>query len=278
MTVIEKIEYNIKSSKKYGWQPGWFGAKHFDDNLLEKITSFQIESDIDADGLVGPTTYRRIYTDRTSNLDYLRNKIIISDDVLIDVPFNVNHTYNQDFFKGCFKQFKGERTPIQVVTHWDATLSAEHCIKILKKRGISTHFAIDNDGEVFQLVNCNNIAWHASGHNNHTIGIDFSNAFYLKYQDYYIKNVGKGRPVIKSVVHGAKYEHLGYYPEQLRSYRELLDALLPYYDIPRETPEMGTLCKDAVSKKYHGVVSHYHLTKRKIDCAGLNIREILYNE
>lgn len=273
--MTKEIEYNIKSAKKYGWQPGWFGAKEFDEELIKKVKLFQIESDIDPDGLVGPTTYRRIYTDRVSNLDYLSNKIIISDNVLIDVPFNVNHTYNQDHMKGCFKEFKGTREPYQIVTHWDATLSAENCIKILKKRKISTHFVIDNDGEIYQLVNCNNIAWHAGTHNNHSIGIDLSNAFYTKYNDWYEKNIGLKRPVITSKVHGATYTHLGYYEEQLEAYRQLLNSLTTYYGIPRTTPPEGVLCEEAVKKKYHGIVSHYHLTTRKIDCAGLHIKEIL---
>ena len=46
--------------------------------------------------------------------------------------------------------------------------------RVLEKRGISTHFVIDNDGTIVQLVDCNDIAWHAGNRkvNNASIGID----------------------------------------------------------------------------------------------------------
>ena len=56
----KKLEYNRKSSKRFGWTPEWFGADSFDSSLIEKIIEFQKESGVDQDGLVGPGTYRRI--------------------------------------------------------------------------------------------------------------------------------------------------------------------------------------------------------------------------
>jgi hypothetical protein len=36
-----------------------------------------------------------------------------------------------------------------------------------------------------------------------------------------------------------------------------------------------TIYNDARNAKFKGVVSHYHITKRKIDCAGLRLDKIL---
>ena len=31
------IKYNQKSSREFGWDPSWFGCKHFDYELVSKI-------------------------------------------------------------------------------------------------------------------------------------------------------------------------------------------------------------------------------------------------
>ena len=172
-----------------------------------------------------------------------------------------------------------------VVTHWDAALSAHSCYKILKKRGISSHFAIDNDGTIYQFVDPQHIGWHAGNTrvNNTSIGIDFSNAYYMKYQNYYRKRGFGMRPVITdSVVHGVKLgDHLGYYDVQLDAYKALLKCLLNHYNIEARCPldETGNTKREvdisAAQGNFKGVVSHYHLTNRKIDCAGLDINKLL---
>ena len=45
----KKIEYNIDSSRKYGWKPDWFGAKDFE-KLRDFIKRFVTEGD-DKEGL-----------------------------------------------------------------------------------------------------------------------------------------------------------------------------------------------------------------------------------
>ena len=54
---MDKIFYNEASSAKMGWEPDWFGADDFDEELIEKITAFQKEHGLTADGLCGPRYY-----------------------------------------------------------------------------------------------------------------------------------------------------------------------------------------------------------------------------
>ena len=171
-----------------------------------------------------------------------------------------------------------------IVTHWDAALSAKSCFNILKSRGISSHFVIDNDGTIYQMVDTYNVGWHAGNRkvNDVSIGIDISNAYYTKYQNYYEKKGFGSRPVLKdSVVHGRKLgEHLGYYPVQIEAYKALVKSLSAHYDIPLECPMKNdelitTVHEPSAAAEFRGVVSHYHLTKGKIDCAGLPLDEIL---
>ena len=64
------LDYNLNSSKRYGWSPEWFGSDVFDEDLIEKIKLFQSECNIKVDGLVGPGTLRRKETELLSLEDH----------------------------------------------------------------------------------------------------------------------------------------------------------------------------------------------------------------
>jgi len=284
-----KIFYNQGSASKLGWNPTWFGATDFDDELISNIEEFQDSHDLSPDGLCGPLTYRRVRTDREAAFEMVRPSGVIADgkEIPIDWGKVVNLTNEGNFAlpAGCYRSVSRKRIPTMVVTHWDAALSAKSCYNILKKRDISSHFVIDNDGTIYQMVDTQNIAWHAGIRrvNNVSVGIDFSNAYYLKYQGYYRKKGFGNRPVLSdSQVHGRKLKsHLGYYPIQVEAYKALLKCLNSYYGIELKCPREVTgrmlwgVSKEAAEGKFKGIVSHYHLTTRKIDCAGLQIDEII---
>ena len=273
------ISYNKKSAKKYGWHPSWFDdhLTKFDSKLIDCIKCFQIECDLNVDGKVGSTTFRRLLSER--DLKETKNYILVDDQCVAidwDVKIDLMPT-------NCFKTWKQERYPNMIVTHWDATTSAEKCKRVLQARKISTHFCIDNDGVIHQYVDTNNVAWHARGVNNYSIGIDFSNAYYTKYNKWYEENGFSKRPVYNdSKVHGVKLKpHLGYYKVQIEAYKKLVKVLCDYYNIPVQTPMLDKttadigVVSDVVEGKYKGIVCHYHVTRNKIDCAGLNLKQIV---
>ena len=66
---IDKNFYNEASAAKLGWDPTWFGEKYYDDKLTRAIKKWQKENDLTADGLCGPSTFRRLWTDRQSDID-----------------------------------------------------------------------------------------------------------------------------------------------------------------------------------------------------------------
>ena len=276
-----KIQYNKRSSRKYGWKPDWFDATFFDAQLIENIKVFQLQHGLKDDGLVGPRTYRLIYTVR-DNLTQPGSRIFCNS---LPVAVEGAKVRVDQIKKGCYRKVRTTRKPTMIVTHWDACLSADACKRVLEKRNISTHFVIDNDGTIVQLLDCNDIAWHAGIRkvNNVSIGIDFSNAYYLRYQRAY-KDRGFGeRPILSgSEVHGRVLDlHLGYYAAQIEAYKALLKALAEHYDIALAHPftDEGELLTTvdplAAAGKFNGVVCHYHLTTRKIDTAGLELDTIL---
>ena len=128
-------------------------------------------------------------------------------------------------------------------------------------------------------------AWHAgsSRANRASVGVEISNAYYPKYQNWYVKNGLPERPLIEDAwVHGNKLETFtGFYPEQLEALKALWKAIHAATDIPYECPlnQFGSTStkyeQQVTYGKFTGFVSHYHVSKTKIDCAGLDISKML---
>ena len=69
---MDKNFYNESSANQLGWEPSWFGEKYFDDKLVRAVKKFQKQYGLVADGLCGPTTFRRLFTERSAHIDELK--------------------------------------------------------------------------------------------------------------------------------------------------------------------------------------------------------------
>jgi len=286
--------YNKNQAKRFGWTPDWFkeGHKNFDSVLTNAIKEFQKSKGLVADGLCGAETFRVINSERES-LKLLEGSDWISDnsDVLwrgdkaikIDWPSSKVHTFKDLNFpypvsKGLTKS--SSREIKSFVTHWDVCLNSMSCAKVLAQRNVSVHFCIDNDGTIIQLHDLNDICWHAgnSAVNKTSIGVEISNAFYLKHQSWYTKNGFGERPIVKgALAQNSKVEdHLGFYPIQLEALSALCKAMNRECNISLTTPQTKWAYDTyAGSGKFSGFMNHFHCNKQKIDCAGLSLEEIL---
>ena len=299
MLYDKQVQYNENSSKRYGWHPNWFDAHDFDDELVERIMSWQEENNLVADGLVGPTTFRRIWTEREANIsDYIYScpkekdySYIICNGETVEIKWpkvvlwdeKEGFKANEGTYTDCSGNYK--RKPTMFVNHWDVCLSSESCARVLNKRGISVHFLIDNDGTIYQMLDTQHQAWHAGSVNRKSIGVEIANAYYPKYQSWYEKH-GFGKRKIVSGAHcnGRSMEDfLDFYPVQIEALKALWMACHNAYEIPLKAPESNdkdfmTSRKTEASVKnatFSGYVSHYHQTSKKIDCANLDIVKLL---
>jgi len=306
---VDKVFYNQASATKLDWEPSWFGCEHHDEDLVEAIKKWQRRNKITADGMCGPSTYRRVWTERQADIhDYVPspfgykstsqscgNKFIVHNSKFIPIEWDKVVLWDEpDGLKADAGNYynnagKEDRKPNNFTNHWDVCLSAETCAKVLNKRGISVHFCIDNDGTIYQMLDTQHGAWHA-GHwygNKQGIGVEISNAYYTKYQGWYEKNLGESRPVVpkgEAIVHGRGLdEHLDFYPVQIEALKKLWKALHLGLGIPLEYPKNrdGSLCttvhSDVTGGRFEGFHNHYNITKNKIDCAGLQL-DILIKE
>ena len=307
---IDKIFYNEASSAKLGWDPSWFGADEFDQKLISAVIKWQKKNGLVGDGLVGPTTYRRIWTERESeitnflpSLDSLYASInsqckddhyIVHNGNPIPIDWDRVVLWDQEgglrSNPGTYTSYAGkqDRAPTMFVNHWDVCLSSESCSRVVIQRGISVHFCIDNDGTIYQLLDTQHKAWHAGiakyeGGNSKGIGVEIANAYYTKYQDWYVKNGFGERPVIKDAkCHGKDMgEFLGFYPIQLDALVALWKAIHLGLGIPLECPLDSSgnpnlsVDRDCERGLFHGFTNHYNFTKGKVDCAGLDMAALL---
>tara|TARA_R110002020_G_scaffold50716_6_gene143184 strand:- start:42018 stop:42959 length:942 start_codon:yes stop_codon:yes gene_type:complete len=304
---VDKVFYNQSSESRLGWKPDWFGVKYNDEDLIVAVKLWQKNLGIVADGMVGPMTYRRIWTEREATISNYQpqspsygyssgsmckaNNYIVHNGVFLPIKWNKVVLWDDpNGFKiksGNYYDNSGkeERRPNVFVNHWDVCLSSESCANVLNRRGISVHFCIDNDGTIYQILDTQHGAWHASNSygNRYGIGVEISNAYYIKYQDWYEKNGFGKRPVCTdSVVHGKKLkDHTDFYPVQIEALKALWEAVSVGIGIPLECPKNpdGTLLRglsnDVSKGRFNGFVNHYNYTKNKIDCANLDLITLL---
>lgn len=286
--------YNKRSAKKYGWYPRWFEADGFNDELTENIKNFQLNHSQAQDGLCGPITYRLILAAREASQNNMPSedecKYIICGDRKVPIQWDkVNNIYEVDNYalpSNCYKKYKPKKRDIKmIITHFDVCLSAASCKRVLEKKGISSHFVIDNDGTICQMVDPQNSAWHAGKRavNRASIGVDISNVYYTKYQSWYKRKGFGSRPVLEDVkVHGVKLRDcLGFYPIQIEAYKTLVKTLCDFYNIPLEMPMnedgdvLRRVSKSVRSGKFSGIANHFHVTRGKIDTANLDWDKVL---
>ena len=292
---VDKEFYNEASAAKLGWVPEWFipGHKIFDKKLTSAIKKWQLERGLTADGMCGPGTFRHINSEVEAQreLDAL-GWVTDSSDVIwwkdnpikIDWPSDKVHTFKDPGFpypvsKGVTKNSR-KRIIRSFVTHWDVCLNSMSCAKVLAKRNVSVHFCIDNDGTIIQLHDLNDSCWHAGNRNvnKYSVGVEISNAYYLKYQSWYKRNVGKERPLMRGALAQDKKldDFTWFYPEQLQALEALYKAIHEGCGVPLEAPNnKWAYDAEAASGKFKGFMNHFHCSRKKIDCGGLDIEKIV---
>lgn len=293
---IDKVFYNEASAAKLGWTPEWFGCKDFDEDLVKAIRLWQKEREITADGMCGPSTHRRIYNERLADIDDYEpfvakekeENFIVHHGNFIPIEWPKVVLWSEDDglkIKDGYTPYFKKRKINMFVNHWDVCLDSTTCVKVLNKRNISVHFCIDNDGTIYQLLDMNHAAWHASSRkvNHRAIGIEIANAYYPKYQSWYKRKGFGERPMVEGAqVHGKTLKpFMDFYPVQIQALKALWKAIHEGVGIPLECPldnngnTSTTTDKKVQSGTFKGFISHYHVTKKKIDCAGLDIKSLL---
>ena len=159
----------------------------------------------------------------------------------------------------------------QFVLHHDGCASSADCFHVLHdERGLSAHFLVDNNGWIYQTLDLADGAFHASGVNEISIGVELCNRGQIELDgpDFYRKR-GLSRDVAEMVVHNTRYRMWQYAPDQYMAMAALgkaLARLLP--NLPQVFPEWnGQIVNTwmADPRAFAGYIGHYHVTNNKWD-------------
>ena len=192
----------------------------------------------------------------------------------------------------------------QFVIHYDVAGTSRQCFYILHdRRFLSVHFMLDLDGTIYQTLDAQERARHASAANDRSVGIEIANIGAYATNDtatldrWYERDTngqtfvtlparfGDGglrttnfiaRPArvdaITNTIHGRTLVQYDFTPEQYAALARLTAALcraLPQIqcDAPRDADGkvLAEKVPDEALEKYHGLVGHYHLTTNKTD-------------
>jgi N-acetyl-anhydromuramyl-L-alanine amidase AmpD len=190
----------------------------------------------------------------------------------------------------------------QFVIHYDVAGTSRNCFNVLQRRGISVHFLLDLDGTIYQTLDAQEAAWHATIANHRSVGIEIANiGAYRNFEKSPLRNwygrdedgnpivtlpkrlVGhvrtpgfvarpaRSEPVMGPIQNGRLTQY-DFTPEQYKALSHLVAALstaLPQIqcDYPRDAD--GNLVTRKLPeeewKAFRGVLGHYHVQSNKVD-------------
>lgn len=187
---------NQRAAARFEWDPTWFGleADDYGPALETAIKAYQNTEKLVEDGWAHIRTYRRLLTDKIvagevklAEPTATPGDSILVGEKLLPIPWPRVVTPGEEGALTLRRGFSARRRPPgevrAAIIHWDVATSAAACHRILNLGGISSHFVIDWDGTIYQMVDLAHTAWHA-GHqriNGASIGIDFNNPVRAKY-------------------------------------------------------------------------------------------------
>ncbi len=195
-----------------------------------------------------------------------------------------------------------QRTVDQFVLHYDGAGLSRVCFTVLQQRKLSVHLMLDLDGTIYQTMDLQDHAAHATIANERSIGIEIANvgayppAEAKLLDEWYrrkrgvttitipprFKNIGirtpnfTGHPArpepVRAQIGGKALVQYDYTPEQYAALIKLTAALCRVFphlrdDFPHDAGGrlISQQLPEADWKKFQGVLGHFHIQNNKID-------------
>lgn len=226
--LVFRLQSKLKLDKALNHTPvdGVFGP-----GTLKDVRTFQAAAGLAVDGIVGPKTWAAL-----------------------------------GFERGYTREFRSQpwRTePIRrIVLHHTITASIDVAVYVLKLRGMSTHYLLDN-GRVEHVCDDNRVAWHAKGHNDDSIGVDVVNLLdysYLGHPDNRWREFRRAPWAPRSDAR----RYLADLSETLATAERHVKQLCEDFNIPFRWPSRMETLPDAETRA-PGIYAHGHLSNNRWD-------------
>jgi N-acetyl-anhydromuramyl-L-alanine amidase AmpD len=193
----------------------------------------------------------------------------------------------------------------QFVLHYDACGLSKVCFDVLHARGLSVHFLLDVDGTVYQTIDLQERALHATSSNDRSIGIEIANIGAYPpdaaqpLEQWYRRDPASesgavlsvpakitdpriltpnyvGRPdrsgPVSGIIQGQALLQHDLTPEQYAALAKLTAVLGEIFpklrrDYPRDENGEVILRKlpDDELARYRGILGHFHIQENKVD-------------
>lgn len=189
------------------------------------------------------------------------------------------------------------------VLHFDACGTSRQCFKVLQDvRNLSVHFLLDTDGTIYQTLDLQERAWHATIANNFSIGVEIANpgcwprprhpdmlrwyekdeqGWRMKFPAWmgetgirtpgFVPRPARPEPV-SGIVHTTEYWQFDYTPQQYAALAHLCAALHQVFpriqlEVPRnpDGSVRATQLSAAELRAFDGIVGHSHVQDDKSD-------------
>ena len=286
--------YNARAMRLYALDgyPQWTGLED-PVHKITRIRRLQAELRVKSDGMIGPRTTRAIgIEDYKRIMDGGAQGAIILGAKAYPVHRRVRQFVDRnlrDDLTGISRRVRAH----QLVLHHSATYDNDSTYRVLLRKGISTHFAIQWDGALDQYLDpVTTYAFHVGGvdawdedgdrisGNPHSVGFDFSSNAIPDLQNRHVSQWQEPRPYLEEArAHGSivRYKKLpgglGYSDAEKQGAREVCAIICQAMGIEYQWP--GTkmeVIDDPLGFK--GIVMHGQLTRRKSDPIALDMDEV----
>ena len=151
-----------------------------------------------------------------------------------------------------------------VLHHQAGEGSALAVYRVLRRRGLSVHFQIDQHGLITQFADVDTVTLHAGAVNGASWGVEIANRGVPPAQKKW------PRCHYDDVVHGRERTFLAFYSAQVEAIERLCRAVNGLLGLPLDLPMAES--KVARSKmqeseiaKWRGLLGHLHVSSKKID-------------
>jgi N-acetyl-anhydromuramyl-L-alanine amidase AmpD len=171
-----------------------------------------------------------------------------------------------------------------VVLHADVLKDTQTTFEVLADRGLSTHFAIEWDGTIYQMLDPRDVAFAAAEANPYAVQIDLNNVLpnlvtrpaAPPYPRGHRRSREMAQPRFarpkspRLLINRRDVQSWGYTDAQYQALAALIGVLSGVLD--RVAPEVPTDARGAVpltfvdaAETFEGVIAHWHLTPRRWD-------------
>jgi N-acetyl-anhydromuramyl-L-alanine amidase AmpD len=157
----------------------------------------------------------------------------------------------------------------QIVLHYDGIGNSRECFEHLAERQLSAHFLIDVDGTVYQTLDLQERAYHATVANNRSIGIEIANVGAFPPGAAGIPTLHDPK---RGTVHGIELVQSDFTLQQYAALAKLIDALCRTFPmIERRVPRddggavIMTKLRDDELENFRGILGHFHIQENKVD-------------